>query len=785
MRTHACLVVAIVLTTSTPSLLAAPGALPLTSRAESEANVVTGLVVDTTGGAVPGAVVILHHGDIDRQAVTDGTGRFAFPDAPTGRVTLTITLDQFAPVTLDLDTLRHDLRITLEPQRVAEQVIVRATAPQAERHASALKTLTPLRDVPQAITVVTQAAIAEQAMSGLGDVVRYVPGIGAGQGEGNRDQLYFRGNSSTSDFYVDGVRDDVQYFRDLYNVERVEALKGPNAMLFGRGGVGGVINRVTRQADWTRVREATLQAGSFDARRATIDLGEGLADATALRLTGVYEDSSSYRAGVGTTRYGLNPTAAFALPGHTVVKLGYEFFHDERTADRGVPSSSGRPFDTNRSTFFGDPRTSTSEASVHAVGALVERTFDNAVVVRNRTRFADYEKFYQNVYPGAVSAAAATVAISAYNNRTSRQNLFNQTDVLLAWHLGRVRHNLVAGAEFGRQDTGNFRETGYFTGVGPNATSFSAPLTAPTISVPVTYRQSPTDADNDGVATMAAAYAQDEVVLTPRVQAIVGLRYDRFAVRFRNNRTSSAIDSADGLWSPRVGIVVKPVAPVSLYASYTLAHQPRAGEQLSSLTLTTRALAPEEFRNYEVGAKWEVRPMLTVTSAVYRLNRTNVFVPDPVDPSRSQLVDGQRTEGVEMGVDGNLAARWAVLGAYAWQRGEITRTLSATAKAGARLAQVPTHTFSLWNKYTLARAWGVGLGIIRRSDMFTSTDNTVALPAFTRVDGAVFLGVSRALRAQLNVENLFDAYYYSSANNNNNITPGSPRAIRLTLTTRF
>ena len=211
---------------------------------------------------------------------------------------------------------------------------------------TATRTYTPLRNVPQAITVVTRAMIADQSMQSLADVVRYVPGVGMAQGEGNRDAAVFRGNSSTGDFFVDGIRDDVQYFRDLYNVERVEALKGPNAMIFGRGGAGGVINRTTRQANWT-ARARSHRAGRLvrqppgDVRRR----GSG-GEPRSRAGDGMYENSDSYRDGVGLERYGINPTVAFALGSGTIVRAGYERFHDERTADRGVPSWNGRPFET-------------------------------------------------------------------------------------------------------------------------------------------------------------------------------------------------------------------------------------------------------------------------------------------------------------------------------------------------------------------------------------------------------------------------------------------------------
>ena len=675
----------------------------------------------------------------------------------------------------------------IDVRPVSENVEVRAALPDAAGTSlTAMKTLTPLRDVPQSVTVVTQSMIADQRMQSMADVVRYVPGVGIGQGEGNRDTPILRGNSTTADFFVDGVRDDVQYFRDLYNVERVEAVKGPNAMIFGRGGVGGVINRATRQADWNTVNEAMFQAGSHDNRRLSVDLDRRLTSTVAARVTGVYEDSETFRHGVGISRYGFNPTVAYLAGDATTLRFGYERFHDDRTADRGIPSFGNRPVETDAATFFGDPGMSNSVVTVNALNAAVDHKLTRTIMLRNRTRFADYDKFYQNIYPGsAVSADGSTLSLSAYNNDTQRQNFFNQTDLNLTASSGSIKHVLLAGAEFGHQVTDNFRNTGYFTSLGPNVASYTVPVSAPTVSVPVSYRQSATDADNHGIATMAAVYAQDQVEVSRYLQAVVGLRFDRFDVDFHNNRTQLDFATTDNLLSPRAGIIVKPLQPVSLYTSYSLTYLPRAGEQLSSLSLTNQSLDPERFTNYEVGAKWDLQPGLSFTTAVYRLDRTNVVVPDPTDASRSILVDGARTKGVEVGLSGRISPAWTAMAGYAYQDARITNTLSDTAKDGAKLAGVPAHTLSLWNRWDISRRWGAGLGLIHNADMFTSTDNTVMLPAFTRVDAAVFVNLSRVVAAQVNMENMFDAGYYAFSNNNNNITPGSPRALRVALTTRF
>lgn len=651
---------------------------------------------------------------------------------------------------------------------------------------TATRTATPLRDVPQAIAVVPAAMIVEQGMRSMADVVRYAPGVQMAQGEGNRDAPVLRGHATTGDFFVDGVRDDVQYFRDLYNAERVEVLKGPNALIFGRGGAGGVINRATKQADWSAARALTLQAGAYGTRRATVDLNHAPTAALAARVTGVYENSDSYRRGVTLERYGINPTATWAPRPSTLLKAGVERFHDDRTADRGVPSFNARPVATGPSTFFGDPDRSRATVTTDAVAATLEHGTARGIQVRSRTRYADYEKFYQNVYPGgAVSADGRTVPIAAYSSATARRNLFTQTDVTFSARTGAIGHVALVGIELGRQVTDNLRYTGYFPSLGPNVTTFLAPAEQPTVSVPVTFRQSATDADNHGVATVAAVYMQDQVALSSRVRAVAGLRFDRLAVDVVNNRTQTLVASRDHPWSPRLGLIYKPVEAASAYASYSVAFVPRAGDQLSSLTVSNRALKPERFINYELGAKWDLRPALALTAAVYQLDRTNVVAPDPLDATRALLVDGQRSRGLEVSLAGALTDAWHANVAWAHQKAVLTSTLSASALAGARLPQVPSDTLAIWNRYDFSSRLGAALGIVHESAMFASTDNTIELPAFTRVDAALFATLARRLSLQVNAENLLDARYWASAHNNNNITPGSPRAVRVSLLARF
>ena len=450
--------------------------------------------------------------------------------------------------------LRADLGGAGDGLQVLAPVTVQGSGDDGYRRsssASASRNDTALRDTPQAVSVVSGELIRDQDMRSMADAMRYMPGVGTAAGEGNRDTAVMRGNSSTSDFYLDGMRDDVQYYRDFYNIERVEAVKGPNATVFGRGGGGGIINRATKQPQWTNDGEATASLGSWRNRRAALDVQQVAGSAVAVRVNAMAENSDSFRQGVNVRRSAINPVVAWRLSPRTTAVASYEHFRDDRVTDRGVPSYQGRPFDTDPSTFFGIAGTSPSWAYIDALGLTVEHDLGGGASLRNRTRLADYDKLYQNAFPGPVSADGESVTVLAYNSATRRRNLFNQTDVEWTMNSGGVRHRLTAGLELGRQTTDNLRNTGYFTTLGDNVTHISLPTAHPVTDLPVTFRPSATDADNHGVADTAAIYLQDQLRFNPRWQAVAGLRYERFAVDFINNRNGARIARTDTPWSPR------------------------------------------------------------------------------------------------------------------------------------------------------------------------------------------------------------------------------------------
>src|SRR6185369_7564761 len=433
------------------------------------------------------------------------------------------------------------------------------------------------------------------------------------------------------------------------------------------------------------------------------------------------------------------------------------------------------------STYVGNPDDSRVRALVNLGTTTIEHTTLSGLIIRNRGSFANYDRGYQNYVPGLVTTDKSQLSVSAYNNATNRRNIFDQTDLSYVVFTGRIRHTLLGGVEGGHQLTDNFRNTGFFNNT---ATSLLVPVSDTVINTPITFRQSATDANNHLVTNLGAAYIQDQVQLSRYIQLLGGVRFDYFDLQFHNNRTGDDLQRIDHLVSPRAGLVIKPVDRLSVYGSYSVSYLPSSGDQFSSLTNITLQLKPEKFTNYEIGAKWDLARSLSLTTAVYQLNRTNTRSIDPNEPTRIIQTGSTRTNGVETGISGSITRAWQIAGGYAYQDAYIT-SATATALLGAQVAMVPHHAFSLWNSYQFMPRLRAGLGLTNRSDMFAAIDNTVVLPGYTRADVALFYSFSERIRFQANVENLFNKKYYLNADNNTNISPGSSRGVRGGMVVRF
>jgi catecholate siderophore receptor len=648
---------------------------------------------------------------------------------------------------------------------------------------TATKTNTPLIDVPQTINVITREQLNDQSHRSLADVLRYVPGTTVGQGEGNRDQITLRGQNTTADFFLDGVRDDVQYYRGLYNIERVEVLKGPYALIFGRGGGGGILNRVQK----TPVSNKSFVAGaasvnSFGAWDVEADLNAPLNDALAVRLNATYEALDNHRDFYDGERYAWNPYLAAQLGENWKLGLSYEYVHDDRVTDRGVPSIAtvagqpNRPITGYDDQFFGVPGINRMKLEAHVAKLRVDGQLADNLKLTSTLLYGDYDKIYLNVFAnGAATSQTGTVALDAYSDPTKRENLIAQANLIWEVETGALAHKFLFGVEYGDQKTRNQRLNRVFAP--DNIFNLASPV-FPTVTFTTPSRDTASEVE------FFSAYVQDQISIGDHFDIVAGLRYDRFEIK--GTDFIPAIDRpfarTDDKISPRIGLIWKPVENASVYASYSRSFLPRSGDQFVTLSTTTQNLVPEKFTNYEVGAKWDIRPDFNATIALFQLDRTNATTPDPLNPLVSINIGKTRAKGVELALTGRILPDWQVSGGYTYQDAKLR------GNDFVALGQVPKHQFSLWNRYDISEALGVGLGVIHQSSQFAAirtAPTTTRLPSFTRVDAALFYDISEAVQLQANVENLFDTDYFADAHNNNNITPGAPINGRVTVRVRF
>ncbi len=663
------------------------------------------------------------------------------------------------------------------PTQVGELIVIgRSRGYVATDSITATKTDTPLINVPQSISVVTREQIDDQAFSSLGEVLRYVPGTTVGQGEGNRDQITLRGQNTTADFFLDGVRDDTQYYRGLYNLDRVEVLKGPYALIFGRGGGGGIINRVQKTPRSNGFFASTRASfNSFGAYDLSADINTPISDNSAFRFNGMYENLQGHRDYSGGQRYALNPYLAIDFGTGWQVGISYEYVNDDRVADRGVPALAGVPIRGYRDQFFGVPGVNRTTLEAHIAKLRLDGTLAENLNWSTTLLYGDYDKFYANVYAnGSATAQGGTVPLAAYSDPTERRNLLIQSNLIWDTDLAGISQKVLFGLEYGDQDSANRR----FNATLSNATFSLANPVFPPVSFGTTSRSTVSN------VKALSVYVQDQVSLGPKFNLVAGLRYDRFEIEGVDLQPNPdrPFGRRDEKVSPRIGLIYKPQENVSVYGSYSRSFLPRSGDQFLTLSTTQQNLEPESFINHEIGFKWDIRPNLNLTAAVFKLERENATTPDPLNPLVTINVGTTQTKGFEVGLSGNLSDQWQISGGYAYQDAALGGNRSV------RLAQVPKQQFTVWNRYDVSDKLGIGLGLIHQTRQFAAirtSSATTTLPSFTRVDAALFFEAGNDISIQLNIDNLLDVEYFSDAHNNNNISTGAPRNVRVSVAKKF
>ena len=677
-----------------------------------------------------------------------------------------------------------------EPNRM-EEVIVAGQFLYADT-VNALKTPTPILDVPQSLSLMSAADIRARGFNSIGEVIAYMPGVTTSQGEGHRDAVVFRGVRSTADFYIDGVRDDVQYYRPLYNLEQVEVLRGPNALLFGRGGTGGVLNRVTKKAVIDEAfTQAQISIDSLGEVGGQIDHNASLSNSMALRVNAMVEQLDNHRDFYDGERRGFNPTLHIDM-GESQLDLSYELVDHQRFIDRGIPTGAdGRPVEALEDIVFGDPAVNTTELDAHLWRAALQHNFSETLKLNVSAFYGDYDKLYQNFYASGYDEENTPdeVTLDGYVDTTERQNTIFTANIVKEGMLGGLGHTLLAGVESistsSDQDRYNTfwdttqddketfsvsRNLGIRGGVGQNALGA---LATNDFGVDV-------NDDTRVEIDVTSVYVQDEIELSNEFRVVAGLRYDSFDIDVFNVVADDARSRKDSELSPRFGLVYKPEENISIYASYSESFLPRSGEQFANINGNNDKLAPNTFSNREVGLKYDFDSGLSFTAAMFEIEQRSPQVADN-DPATLDVIESE-IDGFELQLQGRINDFWSVSAAYSALDGE---QVNRSGRTGLTPRELPDSMFSLWNQFSLSSDLNVGVGLTHQSESFINNSNSAVLPSYTRIDASVQYRLSEATTVQLNVENLTDELYFPNAHSTHQATVGAPLNVRVAISTQF
>ena len=669
---------------------------------------------------------------------------------------------------------------TLVADEPVEEIVVKGKVLYSDQ-VKALKTPTAIIDVPQSLSIVTDEDIRKQGIREIGDIVRYTPGVNTSQGEGHRDSVVFRGVRSTADFYQDGNRDDVQYYRSLYNVDQVEILRGPNALLFGRGGTGGIINRVTKKAQIGETFGSfDIGADDFGAFDFAADYNTSTGGNTALRLNLHNDSLENHRDMYDGDRTGFNPTVKIQMSDKTTLDLSYEYADHERFIDRGIPTANGKPVEALKDVVFGtsDINVTTLEADIFR-GILTTDFSDTSKGIFSITS-SEFEKLYQNLYASGYDLDTNVVTLDGYRDPTERENLIISANLVNELQIGGATHTLLIGAEIVDTDNKNERFDTYWSTTEKDKESFnvSRPLNIATNSAGVatgvdftTKLKSRTTSDIE----VTSVYIQDQIDLSDNLVVLLGGRLDQFDITVNDIKAGTSQSREDDEFSPRAGIIYKPEDNVSLYVSYSESFLPRSGEQYKKLTASSAALDPDVYESTEIGVNWDITPDLSLRASYFDSEQT---IATRDESGEGAEVLGLQVDGIELEIKGQVSDQLYVSFGYSDMDGETS--------SGGEPREIPENTMSLWTTYQVNDSFGYALGVTRQGESNISNNKPgLILPDYTRVDFAAFYDVSEDLTVRLNIENITDEVYFPHSHSTHQASVGEEVNARLSITRRF
>ena len=656
-----------------------------------------------------------------------------------------------------------------------EEVVVKGYVLYSDQ-VNALKTPVPVLDVPQTVSIVTDEDIRKQGFRSIGDIVRYTPGVNTSQGEGHRDSVVFRGVRSTADFYQDGVRDDVQYYRSLYNLDQVEILRGPNALLFGRGGTGGMINRVTKKAVIGETFTAhDIGIDSFGASDLGLDTNVQLDNNSALRINLHSDDLANHRDHYDGSRLGINPTMKIALNANTTLDLSYEYADHERFIDRGIPTINGKPDESLADVVFGDSSTNIQTLEANIMRAQLTQKMSETKKLNFSMTSSSFEKMYQNLYASGYDGTFVTM--DGYRDPTERDNFIVSGNLVNELSLGNMIHTLLIGAEFIDTENKNLRYDAFWSSTSDDNEVFN--ITRP-MDFSVSSAGVATGVDfatalnrqTESDITVSSFYIQDQIDVSDNLKVLLGGRIDDFDITVRDIKNGSSESKNDNTFSPRAGLVYKPQENVSYYISYSESFLPRSGEQFKSLSATSARLDPDVFESTEFGVKLALANNMSFTAAYFdseqvRAERDN-------DTGETSEVRGLTVSGIELELKGRVNDSLNLAVGYS--------DLSGETSSGGIPREIPEHTLSAYVTYQMndQLSWALGLTQQGESKIKDNTPGLV-LPEYTRVDLAAYYVVAKNLTVQMNVENLMDELYFPHSHSTHQATVGESVNTRVSM----
>ncbi|PAW56055.1 TonB-dependent siderophore receptor [Pseudomonas moraviensis] len=658
-----------------------------------------------------------------------------------------------------------------------------AEDPRVKISTTATRTMTPVRYVPQAIDSIKTSNVADYGTNDIGDALSGIPNVSS-SADTRFDSLRIRGFDASNDFYLDGIRDDSQYKRDLHNIERVEVLKGPAAVLYGRGSQGGIVNRVSKLPEFGRRSTIEAQGGSEDLRSLYADLSTDPSENLSLRLNMGNMDENSFRDGVSGNRQLFAPSMSWQLTPDLNWLVQYEYSRYNRTPDRGIPGVNGRPAGVSRETTYGNDHDFIDDKAQSLRSKLTYEINDNWQL-RQTLGVFKLDSDFDNTYLTSFDPKTNKVARQHWQQDLTTRNVYNNLELEGGFDTFGLEHRLLTGVEIGsqRRDPKLYNAaTGRTQGAQPVP---SLDLFNPNRELRHTGSMQ-VFSDSHTEVESRAVYVQDQLRLNEQWQLLAGLRYDTFDIESTNQLKNLTEDRDSHSTSPRFGIVWTPLQNHSFYASWSKTFSPVGGGLIGitpGAAGNSNDLSPELTKQKEIGVKSDwLDDRLSTTLAVYDLELYNRRTSDPNDPTLTVMTGLQRSRGVELTATGKLVGNWYMRGGVGVQDTTIEKDNNGL--EGKRVNNVAKHNGSLFLTWKPEMGWYGETGLTLVGQRYADNANTTVLPGYGRWDALLgYRFKDWDLRAALN--NITDREYYASATSQYQIQPGAPRSVVMTGTYSF